>query len=111
MLGINAHTGQTLAGLDHLRQSIADILSTPLNTRVMRRDYGSRIPELIDQPITPRLAVELYAATAEALARWEPRFKLTRVRIARAEVGQVVLDLEGIYLPDGQATVLTALEV
>ena len=64
MLGINAHTGQTLAGLDHLRQSIADILSTPLNTRVMRRDYGSRLPELIDQPITPRLAVELYAATA-----------------------------------------------
>ena len=38
MLGINAHTGQTLAGLDHLRQSIADILSTPLNTRVLRRD-------------------------------------------------------------------------
>ena len=111
MLGINAHTGQPLAGLDHLRQSIADILSTPLNTRVMRRDYGSRLPELIDQPITPRLAVELYAATAEALRRWEPRFKLTRVRIARAEVGQVVLDLEGIYLPDGQATVLTAVEV
>ena len=111
MLGINAYTGQPLSGLDHLRQSIADILSTPLNTRVMRRDYGSRLPELIDQPITPRLAVELYAATAEALRRWEPRFKLTRVRIAKAEVGQVVLDLEGIYLPDGQATVLTAVEV
>ena len=51
MLGMNAHTGQSLSGLDHLRQSIADILSTPLNTRVMRRDYGSRLPELIDQPI------------------------------------------------------------
>ena len=61
MNGLNAHTGQPLAGLDHLRQSIADILSTPLNTRVMRRDYGSRLPELIDQPITPRLAVELCA--------------------------------------------------
>ena len=48
MLGINAYTGESLSGLDHLRQSIADILSTPLNTRVMRRDYGSRIPELID---------------------------------------------------------------
>ena len=111
MLGMNAHTGEPLSGLDHLRQSIADILSTPLNTRVMRRDYGSRLPELIDQPITPRLAVELYAATAEALRRWEPRFKLTRVRIAKADVGQVVLDLEGIYLPDGKATVLTAVEV
>jgi len=92
MLGMNAHTGQPLAGLDHLRQSIADILSTPLNTRVMRRDYGSRIPELIDQPITPRLAVELYAATAEALRRWEPRFKLTRVRLTDARAGWVERD-------------------
>jgi phage baseplate assembly protein W len=95
MLGMNAHTGQSLAGLDHLRQSVADILSTPLNTRVMRRDYGSRIPELIDQPITPRLAVELYAATAEALRRWEPRFKLTRVRLTDARAGWVEITLEG----------------
>lgn len=49
------------------------------------------------------------AQTGQPLARWEPRFKLTRVR-ASAIVGQVVLDLEGIYLPDGQATVLTAVE-
>ena len=31
--------------------------------------------------------MDLYSATAEALARWEPRFKLTRVRIASATVG------------------------
>lgn len=111
MLGINAQTGQPLAGIDHLRQSIRDILTTRIGTRVMRRDYGSRLPALVDNPMTPRLAMDLYSATAEALARWEPRFKLTRVRIAKAEVGQVVLDLEGIYLPDGQTTVLTAVEV
>lgn len=111
MNGINAQTGQPLVGIDHLRQSIRDILTTRIGTRVMRRDYGSRLPALVDNPMTPRLAMDLYSATAEALARWEPRFKLTRVRIARAAVGQVVLDLEGIYLPDGQATVLTALEV
>ena len=28
MLGINAYTGESLSGLDHLRQSIADILAT-----------------------------------------------------------------------------------
>lgn len=111
MNGINAHTGQALSGIDHLRQSIRDILTTRIGTRVMRRDYGSRLPALVDNPMTPRLAMDLYSATAEALARWEPRFKLTRVRIARAEVGQVVLDLEGIYLPDGQTMVLTAVEV
>ena len=114
MLGINAHTGQSLSGLDHLRQSIADILSTPLNTRVMRRDYGSRIPELIDQPITPRLAVELYAATAEALRRWEPRFKLTRVRLTDTRAGWVELTLEGeVRLQgfEGQTVTLSGLSI
>ena len=66
---------------------------------------------MIDRPMTPRLAMDLYSSTAEALARWEPRFKLTRVRIASATVGQVVLDLEGIYLPAGTATLLNGLEV
>ena len=114
MNGFNAHTGQPLAGLDHLRQSIADILSTPLNTRVMRRDYGSRIPELIDQPITPRLAVELYAATAEALRRWEPRFKLTRVRLTDARAGWVEITLEGeVRLQgfEGQTVTLSGLSI
>lgn len=111
MIGLNATNGQALSGLDHLRQSIRDILTTRIGTRVMRRDYGSRLPDLVDNPMTPRLAMELYSATAQALARWEPRFKLTRVRIAKAEVGQVVLDLEGIYLPDGAATVLAGVEV
>ena len=32
----------------HLNQSIADILTTPIGTRVMRPDYGSNIPRLID---------------------------------------------------------------
>lgn len=111
MHGLNAQTGAPLSGIDHLRQSIRDILTTRIGTRVMRRDYGSRLPDLIDNPMTPRLAMELYAATADALARWEPRLKLTRVRIASAEAGRVVLDLEGLYLPDGRATVLAGLEL
>lgn len=48
MLGINAQTGQPLSGIDHLRQSIRDILTTRSGMRVMRRDYGSRLPALVD---------------------------------------------------------------
>ena len=95
MLGMNAHTGQPLAGLGHLRQSIADILSTPLNTRVMRRDYGSDLPDLIDRPLNGETLVDVYAATADALARWEPRLRLTRVSIADAVAGHLILVLEG----------------
>ena len=92
---MNRRTGRRIDLQAHIAQSVADIVTTPLGSRVMRRDYGSRLPELIDQPITPRLAVELYAATAEALRRWEPRFKLTRVRLTDARAGWVELTLEG----------------
>jgi len=53
MIGTNASTGRALEGTEHLVQSLADILGTPLGTRAMRRDYGSLLPELIDQPTNP----------------------------------------------------------
>lgn len=109
MQGLNATTGQPLSGLDHLRQSLRDILTTRIGTRVMRRDYGSRLPELIDNPMTPRLAMELFVATAEALDTWEPRFSLSRVRIAETRPGHVVVDLEGVYLPDDTDLVVDGL--
>lgn len=111
MNGTNASTGKALAGIDHLRQSIRDILTTPIGSRVMRRDYGSRLFELVDAPINSTTLLDLYAATAEALARWEPRFKLTQVRAQSASPGRVVLDLTGEYLPDGQAVTLDGIEV
>jgi phage baseplate assembly protein W len=104
-------TGHTLAGIDHLRQSIRDILTTRKGTRIMCRDYGSRLPELVDRPINPAFEMDVYAATAEALAKWEPRFELTQVTITEASEGKIVLKLDGVYRPDGTNIVLQALEV
>ncbi|MEN1450892.1 GPW/gp25 family protein, partial [Pseudomonas aeruginosa] len=47
---MNAHTGGAIDRLAHIRQSIAVILTTRIGTRVMRREYGSQLPELIDAP-------------------------------------------------------------
>lgn len=111
MNGINANTGKALSGIAHLRQSIFKILSTPIGTRVARREYGSKLPRLVDAPTNPSTILEIYAATAEALARWEPRFQLTKVKIVSAAVGALKLDLFGNYLPDGQAITLEGVEV
>lgn len=111
MDGINAADGTRLAGIDHLRQSLRDILTTPVGTRVMRRDYGSRLFELVDAPINRGTILQLYAATAEAVKKWEPRFKLTRVRIASAAPGSVALDLTGEYLPDGKTVTVDGIVV
>jgi phage baseplate assembly protein W len=95
--GMNAQTGQSIADIDHLRQSITDILTTPRGARVMRREYGSDLPRLIDGPINARLLLRVYTATAYALARWEQRLKLTRVYsdLATDQPGGLVLTIEG----------------
>ena len=43
-----------------------------------------------------------YAATAEALEKWETRFKLEKVKITEVKEGRVTLDLEGVYLSEGK---------
>ena len=103
MTGMSRISGTELGGEAHLRQSIEDILGTPIGTRVMLREYGSRLFELIDRPAGPGATVEIYAAVAEALDRWEPRIRLTRVQTSDLRAGQIEIDLAYNYLPAGQA--------
>jgi len=94
-MGLSRDTFLAMSPESHLAQSIADILTTPRGSRVMLRDYGSDLPALIDAPLNGETAIELYQATAEALAAWEPRFTLVRVQIAEAKAGRATLALEG----------------
>ncbi len=95
MTGMSRHTGRTIGDDAHLAQSIADILTTPVGSRVMRRDYGSRLPDLIDAPMNGETLIDVFAATADALDRWEPRIVLTRVQVTEASAGVVELQLDG----------------
>lgn len=102
MRGMDVNTGKELEGIEHLKQSIVNILTTPIGSRIMRRDYGSRLLELVDRPINRDFTLEIYAAVAEALQKWETRFKLEKVKITEVKEGKVTIDLEGLYLPDGK---------
>lgn len=95
MSGLDRNTGALMTPDAHLAQSIGDILTTPTGTRVMRREYGSDLPKLIDAPLNGETMVDVFAATAEALDRWEPRFRLRRVEVAAAQAGAVMLALYG----------------
>lgn len=108
---MDRQTGRTITGLEHLRQSITDIITTPIGSRVMRRDYGSRVPELIDHPDNSATRTRLHAAIATALMRWEPRVKLMRIGIARVAnaPGRAEITLDGIYTPLG--AVASALQI
>lgn len=106
---MNRTTGLAVTGMDHLKQSVADILTTPLGSRLARRTYGSLLPDLVDQPDNPLTRLRMYAATASALMRWEPRLRVTRVQLASGPAaGQVTMELTGEYVPTGQAVGLSA---
>ena len=100
MPGTHRHTGRSIDTRAHIDQSIADILTTPIGSRVERRDYGSRLPDLVDAPMNAETIGLMRAASAEALLRWEPRIQLRRVQVASAEPGGVHLVVG--YAWDGQ---------
>lgn len=93
---MNRTTGAAIGTAAHIAQSIGDILTTPIGSRVMRRDYGSLLPDLIDAPFNDATRLQAYAAVAMALLRWEPRIRLSRVQLSLgAQPGQAYLDVEG----------------
>ena len=104
MLGLNRTTGKALDGDSHVLQSVRDIITTPKGTRVMLREYGCEAPALVDRPINELFDIELHAAIAQALAKWEPRFRLTSVWIAgRTPQGRVTIGIDGTILTTGVA--------
>lgn len=103
MAGMNVSSGKRLEGIDHIRQSIADIITTPIGSRVMRRDYGSLVPELLDMPMNDALLMQVYAATVIAVTQWEPRVKITGTRriVSTESPGAAIMELIG-ETADGQ---------
>jgi hypothetical protein len=101
-MGMHRITGETISGLDELSQNIRDILTTPIGSRVMNRDYGASLFELIDQPGNNSTLLKIYAAVVDSLLRWEPRILPLRVQLAGGDLaaGQFDIDIEGITTTD-----------
>jgi uncharacterized protein len=90
---MDQYTGAEISDDADIAQSVARILSTRIGTRIMRRSFGSRLPELQDTPLTPRNAILWIAATAGALRRWEDRIKVERVSVSMNQGGEGRLEI------------------
>lgn len=98
MQGMSKQNGGYLDDLSHLKQSLIDILTTPVGSRVICRDYGSEIFQLIDEPMNKAFFPRIYAAVATAIDNWEPRFKVEKMTIKSVKEGHITLSLVGTYL-------------
>ncbi|MEI7222254.1 GPW/gp25 family protein [Pectobacterium carotovorum] len=105
-LGMSRDSGQTLGDIEHIRQSVRDVLITPVGSRVMRRDYGSLLSALIDQPQNPAVKLQVMAACYMALLRWEPRITLKAINLTSTFDGKLAVDITGV-LADSNAVSLS----
>ncbi|MFJ4132395.1 GPW/gp25 family protein [Pseudomonas cyclaminis] len=97
MIGMDRHTGQPISGIEHVRQSIEDILTTPLGSRRQRPEYGSQLRRFVDLPVTEGWKSAVQAEVARALGRWEPRLKLSQVRVTSVLNGRIEFELKGLF--------------
>lgn len=100
--GINAVTGKPLTDWEHTEQSIGKIIQTAIGSRIMRRTFGSDLPDLVDTKLIRKNILAAYSAAATAVERWEPRFRMQSgsVRSVGAD-GKVGLAIYGTYFPRG----------
>ena len=88
--GMNNTSGKVITDIDHLRQSV-----TPQGSRIARREYGSLLSALIDQPQNLALRLQVMSAVYVALSRWEPRLTLDSITINSNFDGSMVVELTG----------------
>ncbi|ETT00414.1 GPW/gp25 family protein [Providencia alcalifaciens] len=100
--GMNRIDGKAISDIEHIRQSISDILITPIGSRIARRAYGSLLSALIDQPQNPALKLQLMSTCYTALMRWEPRILLTRITLSCAKEAQMVIEIDAIQQETNQ---------
>ena len=103
---ISRETGSKIPYLDQIRQSIQDILTTPIGSRVMRRDYGSLLPDLIDRPIDDVLVLQCYSAIYTALLQWEDRLIIEYISIEQIAHGVLDIRLDAHLAHIGTDTTL-----
>lgn len=98
-LGINVQGGiQFSADNQSIEESLVIILRTGLGERVYRPNFGSRLSELVFEPMSIQTLLTIRLYVEEALQMWEPRIIIKQVRTDPDPIrGRV--DIEIIYQP------------
>lgn len=105
MAGIDRRTGRVIDNLSSAHQGVEVALSTRLASRVMRREFGGGVVELLGRAMTPALFAAWKQLVATAIDLWEPRFRVRRVLVTGSveeiRTGRAGLMIEADYRPKG----------
>ena len=84
---LNPASGGVVAesGTEKLKENIIHILMTDVGERVMRRDYGGGLRELVHDPNNDVLRAIVQHQIAKSIGQWEPRVQLGQVNVTQQE--------------------------
>jgi phage baseplate assembly protein W len=85
------NTGARLQEDDDIWQSIEDILTTPLGSRVWNREYGSELYDLLDSDASQ---ARIGGVIADAVERHEPRVRVKTSTVRKAADGEFEIEVE-----------------
>jgi phage baseplate assembly protein W len=101
IVDIDRNTGELIQGWPRCYQSIQVILTTRLNTRLMRLWFGSDFLNAVDKPNNGPVYNASILAALHAINKYEPEFRANRVLLnGTPTAGEVEVTIEGVYLPD-----------
>lgn len=99
-VGLNAATGGTISGWEHVVQSLQDIFYTRFGSRIMREWYGSFVPNILGRLITTQEVMPFFVAVTSAIEQWEPRYRVTQIQVVKVtREGALHFFLDGEYRP------------
>jgi len=91
---IDPNTGGValVSGTEKLKENIIHILLTGAGERVMRRDYGAGLRQLVHDPNNEALRAITQHQVAKAVNHWEPRVAVEQVRTA-VDGGSLIVEI------------------
>ncbi len=105
MTGIDRLTFKPIENLASAHQGVEVILTTLIGDRVMRREFGGGILELLGRLVTPALFAAFQQIIATAIDLWEPRFRVRRIipqgSVEQIRLGHLGLAIDVDYRPAG----------
>jgi len=82
----------------NLEESITIILGTKLEERVYRPNFGSRLSELVFEPMNTKTLLLIRLYVEEALEMWEPRIIINNI-LTIPDPRKGLVEIEIIYTP------------
>lgn len=81
------------SGPEKLKENLIHILLTGVGERVMRRDYGGGIRQLVHDPNDDALRAVVQHQIAKSIGQWEPRVLLQSVTVTQQN-GTLITEIQ-----------------